>query len=127
MRAKVVIDGAEGELVDISIGGAAVRFPGGLAPTAQVVELILPGAAPVRLTVVRTVRAPSSLDQIVSMKVVHDDWAAFHAISMWLFHTPPGAIDGIPAGVPAVAAMRRRRTARSLGVLIAEHSPAENV
>jgi cellulose synthase (UDP-forming) len=127
VRANVVIDGTEGELIDISIGGAAVRFPEGSEPTCQVVELILPGAAPVRLTVVRTVTAPSSRDKIVSMRVVHDDWAAFHAISMWLFHTPPGAVDGIPAGVPAVAAVRRRRTARSLGVLIAEHSPAENV
>jgi cellulose synthase (UDP-forming) len=123
VRAKVLLDGADGELVDISVGGAAVRFPGDSAPTAPEVELLLPGAAPVRLTVVRTRSLPSSGDVIVSMKVPRGDWRAFHAISMWLFHTPPGAIDGIPPGVPAVAATQRRRTSRSLGVLIAEHRP----
>jgi cellulose synthase (UDP-forming) len=81
----------------------------------------------VRLTVVRRTSVPASSDEVLSMKVVQDDWAAFHAISMWLFHTPPGAISGIPAGVPAVAAVQRRRTARSLGTLISEHSPAESV
>jgi cellulose synthase (UDP-forming) len=127
VRARVVIDGVDGELVDISVGGAAVRFPESSAPTARVVELPLPGAAPVRLTAVRRTSVPSSGDKILSMKVVQGDWAAFHAISMWLFHTPPGVIEGIPKGVPAVAAVRRRRTARSLGVLIAEQSPAESV
>lgn len=32
-----------------------------------------------------------------------DDWAAYQAISLWLFHTPDGAVPGLPAGTPAVA------------------------
>lgn len=120
VRADVQIDESHGELVDISVGGAAVRFPLGSAPDAGVVELHLPGAAPVRLTVVRSI-ARSSRDEIVSMRVADGDWAAFRALSMWLFHTPPGVLDGIPPGVPAVAATPRRHISRSLGVLIAEH------
>lgn len=121
VRAEVQLDGVAGELVDISVGGAAVRLPEGTDPTAGVVELHLPGAAPVRLTVVRSTTARSSGDEIVSMRVVDGDWAAFRALSMWLFHTPRGVLDGIPPGVPAVAAVRRRRISRSLGVLIADH------
>ncbi len=126
VRASVLIDGRQGELVDISVGGAAVRFPEGAAPTAGVVELHLPGAAPVRLTVVRTIRSHTSSDEILAMRAEVGDWAAYHAISMWLFHTPPHVIEGIPPGVPAVAATRRRRTSRSLDVLIAEHRPTED-
>jgi cellulose synthase (UDP-forming) len=126
VRAKVLIDGVDGELVDLSVGGAAVRVPRSEAPAARAVELLLPGAPPVRLTVVRSTDVPSSDDEILSLKVESGDWPAFRSMSMWLFHTPPGVIDGIPSGVPAVAATRRRNTSRSFAELIAEHSPATN-
>jgi cellulose synthase (UDP-forming) len=126
VRAEVLIDGVEGELVDISVGGAAVRFPEGSAPAAEVVELHLPGAAPVPLTVVRIAHEPSSCDEIVSLRVADGDWAALHAMSMWLFHTPPNALDGVPSGVPAVSATRRRYTSRALGVLVANGSPVHD-
>ncbi|MFC8800109.1 glycosyltransferase [Promicromonospora sp. NPDC057138] len=122
VRAEVLIDGADGELVDLSVGGAAVRIPRGSVSAVHAVELLLRGAPPVRLSVVRRSDVPSSGDQILSMKVEERDWTAFHSISMWLFHTPPGVIDGIPPGVPAVAATRRRGTSRSFAELITEHT-----
>ena len=47
------IDDVEGELVDISAGGAAVRVPKGTLPASGEVEVALPGAAPIELATVR--------------------------------------------------------------------------
>ena len=120
IRARVSLAGVDAELVDISVGGAAVRFPRGAVPGTGVVELSLPGAAPVPMSVVHTVHDPSGGGDVVSLRVGDTDWAAFGTMSMWLFHTPPGAVDGIPAGVPAVAATRQRRTSRALAALVAD-------
>ena len=108
VRASVSLDGVEGELVDISVGGAAVRFPLGSTPATNDVALVLPGATPIPMVVVRTVRDPSGQGEIVSLRVPDGDWVGFRTMSMWLFHTPPGTVDGVPSGVPAVAATRRR-------------------
>jgi len=105
IRATVTLDGVRGELVDISVGGAAVLFPTGSAPEADAVELALPGAAPVRLDVVRVAGADGG--DLVSLRVPPDDWAAYRSMSMWLFHTPAGALHGVRANVPAVAARAR--------------------
>ena len=102
VRATVGIGDAEGELVDISIGGAAVRLPTGTLPAAADVELRLPGAAPVRLQTVRVVAAEAGTET-VSLQVRFGDWAAYRAISLWLFHTPPGSVAGLRDGTPAVA------------------------
>lgn len=118
VRATVSLDGVEGELVDISVGGAAVRFPSGSTPASSDVELSLPGATPVEMVVVRTVQEPSDQTEIVSLRVPDDDWVGFRTMSMWLFHTPPGAVDGIPRGVPAVAATRHQRSSRAFSTLI---------
>lgn len=126
VRARVLTDGGYGDLVDISVGGAAVRFPRGSAPSGPAVTLHLPGAAPVQLTAVRSTRTDDG-DEIISMRVADGDWAAFRIMSMWLFHTPPGALDSVPPGVPAVAVTERRRVSRALGILIAEHSAADPV
>jgi len=120
LRAPVSIDGVAGELADVSIGGAAVRFPAGAAPSADLFDLTLPGAPSVRMVAVRTVRDASGQFDVLSMRLAIGDWAGFRTMSLWLFHTPPGAVDGMPEGVPAVAATRSRRTARVLGDLITE-------
>lgn len=49
VAAPVEAEGAGGELLDISVGGAAVRFPRGTLPASGLVTLRLPEAAPVRL------------------------------------------------------------------------------
>jgi len=125
VRAAVSLDGVDGELVDISVGGAAVRFASGTAPEAHEVGLSLPGAAPIPMTVVRTAGEPSGQGDIVSLRVADGDWPALQTMSMWLFHTPPGALDGVQADVPAVAATRQRRTSRALGTLIAAEAATD--
>jgi cellulose synthase (UDP-forming) len=120
VRAKVRLDGVDGELVDLSVGGAAVRFASGTAPTTPEVELHRPGAEPAPMTVVRSLRDPSSSDQIVALRAADGDWPTLRVISMWLFHTPREALDGVPPGVPAVAATRRRYRSRALGALMTE-------
>jgi cellulose synthase (UDP-forming) len=103
VQAGVTVGSAEGELVDISVGGAAVRFPRGVRPPDGEVELALPGAQPVTLQTVRMFADADGTGTIASLQVRHGDWAAYRSISMWLFHTPPGAVEGLPPGVPAVA------------------------
>lgn len=115
VRATVTIGTVEGELVDISIGGAAVRLPTGTMPASSDVELTLPGAAPLTLQTVRVVSSDADTET-VSLQVRFGDWAAYRAIALWLFHTPPGVVHGLPDGTPAVAAMQadQRRTAPTL-------------
>ncbi len=119
VRAKVWLDGMEGDLVDISVGGAAVAFPRGSAPVADEVELTLPGAAPVRMITLTTVTRPEEQADVVPMRLVANDWEAYRTLSMWLFHTPSGVLDGVPRGVPAVAARRTQHDSRALGALVA--------
>jgi len=75
--------------------------------------LSLPGATgPIVLQTVR-VRSGDGNTEIASLQVRFGDWAAYRAVSLWLFHTPDGVIDGLPDGVPAVALRRDlRRTGR---------------
>jgi cellulose synthase (UDP-forming) len=118
IRAPVQLDGVDGELVDVSAGGAAVRFPSSLAlGVDEEVKLTLPEAAPVVMSVVRTTTVGD--EQHVSLRVPPGDWDGHRVLSLWLFHTPPGAVVGLPPGVPAAAAthhgrsraLRRHRTA----------------
>ncbi len=103
-RTAVTIDGIPGELIDISIGGAAVRFPAGSLPEAGLVEFGLPGAAAVKMTMARIHQ--SDAEEVASLQAVRGDWAALHAMSLWLFHTPPGAVRTLPPGLPAIASRR---------------------
>jgi cellulose synthase (UDP-forming) len=112
VHADVVMAGAHGTLMDISMGGAAVRFASGQAPATELVELRLPGVDPVTLQVVR-VRQDGPHD-VVSCRVRADDWQAYRVLAQWLFHTPPGVVQGIPAGVPAVAATQWRRQPKAV-------------
>jgi hypothetical protein len=73
-----------------------------LVETTGLVTLRLPGAPELRLEIVR-VRRGDGVDH-VSMQVPARDWDTYRALSLWLFHTPPGVIDGLPLHVPAMAA-----------------------
>ncbi|MDQ1718052.1 MAG: hypothetical protein QOE89_2005, partial [Pseudonocardiales bacterium] len=41
--------------------------------------------------------------ELVSLQTIAGDWRAYQTMSLWLFHTPPGVLPNMPAGVPAVA------------------------
>ena len=104
LRVAITIDGIEGELVDISVGGAAVRFPFGTLPEAGLVEFCLPGAKPIKMEMVRLGADRSDHDN-ASLRVVGNDWAAYRTLSLWMFHTPPGAVGGLPPDVPVIATL----------------------
>lgn len=106
LRAPVTLDGVDGELVDISLGGAAVRFPRGTVRTSSTLQLVLPGAAPVSMETVRVASTPGETSDVASLRIAFGDWAAYRAVALWLFHTPSGVVDGLPDGVPAVAVRR---------------------
>jgi cellulose synthase (UDP-forming) len=103
VEAEVTVDGYATELVDVSVGGACVRLPSHVGTGPGLVELTLPGAAPVTLSVVRTKLSEGPDDQLASLRVLPGDWAAMRTLSLWLFQTPPGAVSDLPGGVPAAA------------------------
>ncbi|WP_426300290.1 glycosyltransferase [Arthrobacter sp. R-11] len=104
VQVPVTVGGCRGELVDISMGGAAVRVLSGELPESGPVQLILPGAAPLTLHIVRAWSTPDG-SLMVSLRDLRGEWAIYSAMALWLFHTPPGAVPGLPDGVP-VAALR---------------------
>ena len=103
LRAPVTVNGIEGRLVDISVGGAAVGFAAGSLVRPGPVELVLPGTGPIRMEAIR-IRSGSDGTEVASLRVFAGDWAAYRTMSLWLFHTPPGVVDGLPPHAPAVAA-----------------------
>lgn len=113
ISADVVMGDVPGRIVDVSMGGLAVKVAAGSAPATGLVEVRLPQAEPVTMAVVRVAPDHAGHD-VVSCRVLADDFAAYRALARWLFHTPPGAVDGIPAGVPAVAATRWNRAPRAV-------------
>ena len=104
LRTTIKIDHVEGDLVDISVGGAAVRFPPGSLPATGLVEFELPGASPIKMEMVR-MREQTVRHDLASLRVVNGDWEAFRSMSLWMFHTPSGAVAGLPAGVPVIATL----------------------
>lgn len=106
VNAPVTVDGVPGELLDISVGGAGVRLPVGVVPTSGLVEFVLPGATPIKLEIARIStgrRADADVShEFVSLRVGERDWAAYAALSSWMFHTPDGVVPGLPTGVPLV-------------------------
>lgn len=106
VEAPLSLDGVQGSLLDISVGGISARAPAGTVPPAGTVLVGLPRAEAVPLEVVRAF-SPAQGFQTVSLKVREGDWEGYRALSLWLFHTPPGAIPHLPPGVPAVASARR--------------------
>ncbi|WP_162943641.1 glycosyltransferase family 2 protein [Arthrobacter celericrescens] len=102
VHVPVTLAGCKGELLDISMGGAAVRVRSGELPESGPVQLILPGAAPLTLHIVREWTTAGG-SRTVSLRDLRGEWATYRAISLWLFHTPRGAVPGLPSGVPVVA------------------------
>jgi cellulose synthase (UDP-forming) len=103
-RTSIEIDDVVGELLDVSVGGAAVRFPMGALPQSGLVEVRLPGAVPFKMEMV----VSSVLDDghmVASLRALPTDWVAFRTMSLWMFHTPADAVRELPAGVPVVATL----------------------
>lgn len=103
VHAPVRVNGTWGELVNVSVGGVAVRLPPHALPQSGAVQLRLPATGDLSLQIVR-VAVDDDLDE-VSFRVTPGDWATFRELGLWLFHTPPGVIDGLLLGAPAVAAV----------------------
>ncbi len=102
VRTPARVDGAEAELVDVSVGGAAVRFAR-LGPVATGEVLVeLPGAEPMVMLLLQ-VRRREDGTCVGTLMVPPGDWQTLCQLSLWMFHTPPGAVPGLPDGVPAVA------------------------
>jgi cellulose synthase (UDP-forming) len=102
LHAPVLVDGQPGDLCDLSVGGAAIVVPARPVALGDVVVMTLPGAEPTGLTVVDA-RPEGTDGLLLSLAVVDGDWRALQQQSLWLFHTPSGAVPGLPTGVPAVA------------------------
>jgi len=131
VTAKVTVDGVETELVDVSVGGACVRMPAEETPGAGMVQLALPGAEPVKLALHRQSMSTLRGDRLVSLRTLPGDWEAMRTLSLWLFHTPPGAVSNLPDGVPAAASTapapslsvrHNRAAAAQVRQLVARHA-----
>jgi cellulose synthase (UDP-forming) len=102
VHAEAIVDGVAGELVDVSVGGAAVRIAAGSLGGRGLVEVELPGVRPIKMEVVG-IRREGLRHELLSLRVAEGDWSAYETMSLWLFHTPAGAVAALPAGVPIVA------------------------
>jgi cellulose synthase (UDP-forming) len=96
-----------GELVDISVGGAAVRFPSGTLPMSGLVTVCLPAAPPIKMEIVTSRGSLDGCDR-AALRVPPMNWAALRVMALWMFHTPNGVVPGLPDGVPAVAILPTR-------------------
>lgn len=100
--AEITVDDFTGMLIDISVGGAAVRFPPGRLPQAGLVSVELPGADTIKMEMVR-VRATPDSTEFGSLKLAENDWTGYRTMSLWMFHTPAHAVPELPRGIPVVA------------------------
>jgi cellulose synthase (UDP-forming) len=118
VNTTVLVDGIACELLDISVGGARVRAPSHLAPETGLVELSLPGTEPCKLEVVRLTR--SDIADTVSLRARPAEWNTYRTISLWMFHTPHGAVPHLQHNTPVIAltthpAPQHRTTRRVVG------------
>ena len=104
VQAPVRVDGRPAELVDVSVNGAAVRLEAGHRLGSEPVVLELPGAEPLQM---RPAASNGTEASVVKLSIGSGDWRSLRALSLWLFHTPDGAVDGLPAGIPVVAVRQR--------------------
>jgi cellulose synthase (UDP-forming) len=98
----ITVEDEPAVLVDLSVGGAAVRLRSGVVDPVEPVLLRLPGADPVAMAVLRVTPAADGTE-VLSLRVGTHDVAALRTLSLWLFHTPAGAVPGLADGAPAVA------------------------
>lgn len=103
MSTSVSVNGVAAELVNISVGGAALRFPSGTMPAAEIVELELPMAEPIRMVMTRMSQLADDFE-FASLRCLGSDWRALETLSLWMFHTPYDAVPSLPAGTPVMAA-----------------------
>ena len=47
----------------------------------------------------------TGVEDIVKLSTVDGDWATLRDLSLWLFHTPEGAVPALPPGIPVVAVL----------------------
>ena len=99
----VTVSGVAADLVDISVGGAAVKFPSGTMPAGEIVELELPMAEPVRMVLTRLPQRADDFE-FASLRCLGSDWRTLQVMALWMFHTPYDAVPSLPAGTPVVAA-----------------------
>lgn len=99
----VKVGGVPAQLVDISVGGAAVSFPSGQMPDVEIVELELPMAEPIRMVLSPLPRRADDLE-FASLRYLGSDWRTLRVMALWMFHTPYDAVPSLPAGTPVVAA-----------------------
>ena len=104
LKTPIDIDDVCGELVDISVGGAAVRFPLGTLPSTGLVQFHLPGAQPIKIEMIPLSDLRDDFDR-ASLRALDTDWTAFREMSLWLFHTPANAVAGLLPGVPVIATL----------------------
>lgn len=102
VEAPVTVNGIRGRLVDVSVSGVAVSLPVGALPEDGEARLQLPVSDELTLQVVRI--EATEQDVSVAMRVQPGDFAAYRSLALWLFHTPPGVVEGLPPHVPAIAA-----------------------
>lgn len=102
LQTAVQVDGRKAELIDISVGGVALSLPSPLRPSRGLVQLTLPGAAPIAMELL-TGSLPAGDRSVASLKVRAGDWEGYRTMALWMFHTPEGAVPSLPEGVPVVA------------------------
>ena len=71
-------------------------------PEQKAIYFTIIGEPPIKMEVVPTIIRRDG-DIILSLRVAEDDWESRRRLSLWLFHTPEGAVPELPAGVPVAA------------------------
>lgn len=99
VNVPVLVDGRPAVLVDVSVNGAAVRLESGETLSGGYVGVTLPGAVPLKMEVAAS--APET--EVAKLTLPAQDWEGLRTLALWLFHTPPRAVAGLPAGIPVVA------------------------
>lgn len=101
LAVPVTVQGQHGVLIDVSVGGLAVRFDADSPPRGHV-TVSLPGAASLVARSVSERVVPGG--RIASYRIEPEDLASLRTMSLWLFHTPVEVFPGLPRGVPLIAA-----------------------
>ena len=102
MSAPIELDEVAGEVIDVSVNGIAARFPIGTVLPSGLATVDLPGCPRLKMEEVRS--GVGSIDSgLISLRIATGDWQSLACLSLWLFHTPPGATRELADGVPIVA------------------------